>query len=511
MSHSNQPSHEVFQNPSGEPLKFHLVESETPLDLQIAIEANGGQLLPHYNVKDPSADPSVILLASSIDSITGELLLRPVYNILFVRDCINAKMCLDLKSYLMKREDDLSAVAAVNAPPRRASRQSMTKGKFTPEEDDLILNAVRRNPWRRSTHRLYDEIAMMLGTRTGNSVRFRFRDHLSAKLDWVYKTDPVTNELVHDNEGNLIKVTDLPKTIKTKFTALDDYNLCKELLPNIKTIDEHGKERVSTSKEFFDRLGSTYPSHTPNAWRDRFRKFAVEYGINNYIQYYETEVANKRVPDAMKNFTSKDNSDRNNRRRNTAVSEAAVAAVAVANQHMKRGAPEDLFTEDDKKLKMPDLHAHQIDDSVNFFANQDHVPEDETFNIYHSAALPISLDVLNKYTKEEFMAKIDEITTSLRDEDLNPQTLTNNFCEKLGFSASYVEQLIGSCNGDLQFMKLAIENYLKTGGKQLIPENVAGIWSVEDDEKLRAGHEDVLVEKHGKKSVKRRKAIFGLE
>ena len=228
-----------------------------------------------------------------------------------------------------------------------ANASSRNKVAFTEEEDEFILDVVRKNPTRRTTHSLFDEISHYVPNHTGNSIRHRFRVYLSKRLDFVYQVDKY-GKLVRDENGGLIKTRVLPPSIKRKFTAEEDYCLAmeikKQFYKDIYQIDPDtgsslisandspqtvarrsltmdrtnapgsepnfadykvGSRKGPIAREFFKKFASDYPSHTENAWRDRFRKFLMPYGIDAYIEYYESSTAVGKEPTPMKNMTNR--------------------------------------------------------------------------------------------------------------------------------------------------------------------------------------------------------------
>ncbi|KAH3901520.1 DNA-binding transcription factor RAP1 SCDLUD_003016 [Saccharomycodes ludwigii] len=226
-----------------------------------------------------------------------------------------------------------------------------SKMNFTPEEDQFILDVVRKNPRKRDTHSLFHEISNYLGAHTGNSIRHRFRTQLSDKLDWVYETDE-SGDLIKDANGQYIKTNVKPPGLKKNYTAEEDYNLCiaikKQFYVDLYQVDPDTKEPLATngtaisnsndsarkqitlnkfptipgtepdfksfkvedrrgplSRDFFKNFNQIYPQHPPVSWRDRYRKFALKYGVDNYIQYYEECLEKGEIPTPMKNLTSR--------------------------------------------------------------------------------------------------------------------------------------------------------------------------------------------------------------
>lgn len=233
---------------------------------------------------------------------------------------------------------------SVKSTPIPASLSSH-KNNFTEDEDQFILDVVRKNPTRRSTHTLFDEISKYMPNHTGNSIRHRFRGYLSKKLKFVFEVD-MNGKLVRDDHGNLIKTSVLPPSLKRKFTSDEDYGLAiavkKQFYRDIYQVDpetgnyivlqnptaseiarrnmtmdpDHkpGSEptfqdfktngrRGPVAREFFKTYAEMTPTHTESAWRDRFRKFLLVYGIDSYIEYYEACKATNKEPAPLKNMT----------------------------------------------------------------------------------------------------------------------------------------------------------------------------------------------------------------
>jgi len=122
--------------------------------------------------------------------------------------------------------NDPSHYLPQNSDIIRANLPSNNKASFTEDEDEFILDVVRKNPTRRTTHTLFDEISHYVPNHTGNSIRHRYRVYLSKRLDYVYKVDDF-GKLIRDDAGNLIKTEVLPPALKKKFTAVEDYDLAQ--------------------------------------------------------------------------------------------------------------------------------------------------------------------------------------------------------------------------------------------------------------------------------------------
>lgn len=222
---------------------------------------------------------------------------------------------------------------------------SSHKNTFSEDEDQFILDVVRKNPTRRSTHTLFDEISKYMPNHTGNSIRHRFRGYLSKRLKFVYEVDK-SGKLIRDDHGNLIKTSVLPPSLKRKFTSDEDHDLAiavkkqfyrdiyqvdpdtgtylvlqnptaSEIARRNMTMDPNHKpgseptfqdfrtngRRGPVAREFFKNYAELNPTHTESAWRDRFRKFLLVYGIDAYIEYYDACKATNKEPEPLKNMT----------------------------------------------------------------------------------------------------------------------------------------------------------------------------------------------------------------
>ncbi|KAG0669753.1 DNA-binding transcription factor rap1 [Maudiozyma exigua] len=244
-------------------------------------------------------------------------------------------------------DDSNSFMNSYDTSMSRDNLPNTNKISFTTDEDAFILDVVRKNPTRRTTHTLFDEISHYVPNHTGNSIRHRYRKYLAKKLDFVYKVDDF-GKLLRDDDGNLIQTKELPTALKRRFTALEDYNLAKAIKrqfyidlyqinpdtgesligdndpPNVVakrkvTMDRNhvrGSEpafanfttdgrKGPVSREFFKTFADKYQTHSQSAWRDRLRKFVLVYGVDSYIQYYEAEKAEGREPEPIKNMTNR--------------------------------------------------------------------------------------------------------------------------------------------------------------------------------------------------------------
>lgn len=407
------------------------------------------------------------------------------------------------------------------------ARSLPNKNGFTQEEDDLIMEEVRRNPNRRSTHKLFDEIAIKIGRHTGNSIRYRFRTHLASGLTYVYKTDPNGN-LIFDENGNPIPTAGLPSTVKTRFTAEDDYALCsavrKHLLSKHPDQYEPNPKDVILPGKFFEIMAdsSDLKHHTKAAWRDRYRKFAIPFGIDKFIEYYETEKQNGRTPEGIKNFTGKHLYKSAKRERT--VDEEVGETLAEHN---------DQFDQSKKRQSKKKKTLLNQQDSNNLFVAGDQdelsdIAQSGNFFDSHAAAAVAAANKLNTPpVPEDFLTEdlvtakffefqplisvVDKIT------EIVNRSYQSNDAEQL-IAALYAEAgiqkkfgtfIITSVCGDLILIPKFVEIFLKTGENP--PRHVHGIWTPQDDEYLKSEipeRLDYLRRLHGTKRIDLRKSFI---
>lgn len=199
--------------------------------------------------------------------------------------------------------------ASKKVDPAKPKKKS---NKFTKEEDDFILDLVRRNPHLRSTHTFFARIAQLkpLSEHTGNSIRYRYRKVLAPNLAYVYKIDPKTGKPEIDPETNQPrKIEDIPSLIKSQYTSEEDYTLCKHILlykNGDMVISGKKKHEISQIPEaVFQELHKLNPRHSTMSWRDRYRKFAAKFGLRKYIAYYEECQQRDIEAEPMKNMSSR--------------------------------------------------------------------------------------------------------------------------------------------------------------------------------------------------------------
>ncbi|EDO17993.1 hypothetical protein Kpol_1054p40 [Vanderwaltozyma polyspora DSM 70294] len=474
---------------------------------------------------------------------------------------------------------------------QQSSVPSHNKTSFTEEEDEFILDVVRKNPTRRTTHTLFDEISHYVPNHTGNSIRHRYRVYLSKRLEFVYQVDS-SGKLVRDENGNLVKTKVLPPSIKKKFTAEDDYNLAmgikKQFYRDLYQVDPDTGEslileddspvaiakrkmtmmpnhipgtepnfqeykvnerRGPLAREFFKQFGEHYPSHTENAWRDRFRKFLLSYGIDNYITYYETEKENGNEPEPMKNFTTRPKRSAlsapgnygsyvkklkyNKLEENASAVAAAAAAVSPDMNSDNNNAhsytiPESELLDEATMNFISSLKndLSKIDNNIPFEYPQeiaeairnDFTNEEAEFDNIDPNSIPFppeiaSIDLFlpqffRMASTSEFLAKVHEVIS--RDyEPSQAEKLVQDLCDEAGVRKTFSTSILTALSGDLMVFPRYFLNMFKHNVNP--PMNVPGIWTREDDSMLKSNNEDdikFLINKHGTGRIEMRRRFI---
>ncbi|EJS42089.1 rap1p [Saccharomyces arboricola H-6] len=468
----------------------------------------------------------------------------------------------------------------------RGSLPSHNKASFTDEEDEFILDVVRKNPTRRTTHTLYDEISHYVPNHTGNSIRHRFRVYLSKRLEYVYEVDKF-GKLVRDDDGNLIKTKVLPPSIKRKFSAGEDYTLAiavkKQFYRDLFQIDpDTGRSLITDedtptaiarrnmtmdpnhvpgnepnfaayrtqsrrgpiAREFFKHFAEEHATHTENAWRDRFRKFLLAYGIDDYISYYEAEKAQNREPEPMKNLTNRPkrpgvptpgnynsaakrarsySSQRNTQPTANAAS-ANAAAAAASNSY---AIPENELLDEDtmnfiSSLKndlsnisnsLPFEYPHEIAEAIRSdFSNEDiydNIDPDTISFPPKIATTDLFLPLFFHFgSTRQFMDKLHEVISG----DYEPsqaEKLVQDLCDETGIRKNFSTSILTCLSGDLMVFPRYFLNMFKDNVNP--PPHVPGIWTHEDDESLKSNDQEQirkLVKKHGTGRMEMRKRFF---
>lgn len=333
----------IFTTPDGFPLEFFISADEPLHDKYVRlIEDHGGIVYP---LESADLLSSVIIISSQPwnlrstvgfryidDSIAKGFLvgvdtqargLSRAESLASTADNINSS------SYINTYDSKSLAVATAFETGAKKARQLREKPKnprgpskkFTPEADQYILEQVRMKPRYRTSHKFFEELAKhpQLHGHTGNSIRSRFRLQLENKMEYVYKTNE-HDEIELDEHGQRLAVSvEGAKTLKMKFSADDDYNLCSDVLSHVLTHQtlnlirsedpsdpyELDESKFSVPILFFDQYAIRHPHHSSLSWRDRYRKFARVYGVQKYKDDYDALVGTKEGPQPMRRLTKR--------------------------------------------------------------------------------------------------------------------------------------------------------------------------------------------------------------
>lgn len=457
-----------------------------------------------------------------------------------------------------------------NLPPHN-------KSSFTEEEDEFILDVVRKNPTRRTTHTLFDEISHYVPNHTGNSIRHRYRVYLSKRLNYVYKVDE-KGKLLRDDKGEFIKTDILPQGLKRKFTAQEDYQLAVDIktqfykdiyqvhprtgeslikdddepstIAKRKMVMDHtfipgrepsfqdymvGNRRGPLSREFFKIYGEKYFTHTENAWRDRFRKFLLNYGIDEYIAYYEDEINNNRIPEPMKNMTNRVKrtgpapGNYNNAKKVKFMPPLGQQPTSVsANQY---NIPQDDLLDEEtlsfitglkrdlsrmegnqnQAREVPFEYTQELAESIrnNFtveetqFDNID--PDDIPFPPQIATTDIFMPEFFHFATTRDFLNKIHEIVNRTYHTS-QAEKLVEDLRDECGIRKAFSTSILTALSGDLMVLPRYFLCSFRYSANP--PMNVPGIWTKDDDEMLKNGSDEdmkLLIKKHGTGRIEMRK------
>ena len=424
------------------------------------------------------------------------------------------------------REERMNAASAVKEGNfvSKADRINLhNKNGFTRQEDDMILEEVRKNPHRRSTHKLFHEIAEKIGRHTGNSIRYRFRTHLQNELKYVYKTDDEGN-LITDSVGKYIPTEAMPSTMKNKFTARDDYTLAKAVMDNIadrpESTPDDARDLVLPGK-FFEQMAKDHPNHTRAAWRDRYRKFVVPYGVDKYLSYYEDELSANRVPEEIKNFTGRHlyKSAKKNKANDAELDTVVGESLLRHNNQLQQS-----------QGKRRRLNGSSESDASNLFLHGDQaeiagmLESQAAAAVAAASASNIHPNIENQLTDDLVTQKFFEfhplntVVDKIREivgrnfASEEAEELINALYSEAGIQKKFGMFIIASVCGDLTLIPDYIEQFLKTA--QNPPVDIHGIWTKRDDELLKKADEgdkealEFVIKLHGDKRCDLRRTFM---
>lgn len=593
-------------------LKFYIAQDENKQELTELIQKNGGEVLSEL----PTADGTKSLVVSPFNTTN-----LPTVTPKYIKTCCENNVLMKLQNYMVpfddfravidtqlqhedkektgdvdgKKVDDEEQVSSdpganghlpsaydvTRAMLARTNMPQHNKASFTEEEDEFILDVVRKNPTRRTTHTLFDEISHYIPNHTGNSIRHRYRVYLAKKLSYVYQVDS-NGKLVRDDNGDLIKTTVLPQSLKRKFTADEDYTLALELKkqfyrdifqmdpdtrksliaeddgPNTvarrnMTMDPNlvpgqeplfqnfkvGDRRGPIAREFFKTFAQENPTHTENAWRDRFRKFLLTYGIDSYIDYYQQEKAMGREPQPMKNLTNRPkrpgvptpgNYSANTKKARVVTSTqpgpSAQEAAAAAQFSIPEGELLDEETlnflsglrRDLSRIESSNGMAFEYPQEIAESIRNDFTNEESQFDNIDPDDIPFPPQVastelfmphfFHMNSTRSFLDKVNEVIS--RDyEPSQAEKLVQDLCDEAGVRKTFSTSILTALSGDLMVFPRYFLCMFRYSANP--PMNVPGIWTREDDELLRSNNEEdinSLTRKHGVGRIEMRRRFI---
>lgn len=361
----------VFVDHRGQPLAFYIDPAEPDrMEYAKRIHEYGGIVEMDASA---AAQPGVIQLSRYGRPDMETVLLQ------FVDECLKKGRPLYMDDFRIPADhkkrhyETMDAVnAIINKKHKQDDKHKGTKStvKFTPEADMYIMEQVRMKPRYRTLHKFFEELSQhdMLKGHTGNSVRSRYRAHLEHKLNYVYKTDAFDNMILDANGERIGIPINQARTIKTKFTAEDDFHLCDDVINHVirnqdpehlrKPVPEHqdpdhlhgepqyplDESKFSVLISFFDEYARQNPLHSLLSWRDRYRKFAKNYGLQKYREDYLKASSTKEGPKPMSKMTK--------RKGKVKLDDDKDEVVAVATAVISRNMPYDAMLQPQHHLLM---------------------------------------------------------------------------------------------------------------------------------------------------------------
>lgn len=502
----------IFNYSVGNPMLFFLPADEPLRNEYIhKITANGGVITD----TEPSPSNGIMLLSSF------PVAHRPAYKFQFIDDSIDQGAVQSLDAYRFMFDDEADdatnhayeAIKAVGSSPGRTVRNGRITHRFNKLKDDYILKQVRMHPKYRNSHKFFDDLANHppLEGHTGNSIRSRFRTHLEPKLEWVYKTAS-DGSLIKDEHGQLIRDTldNLPKTLKNRFTAEEDYDLCQAIVDFNRArffgaADEHGIVRDETGKpkefdlygqltvpiSFFSTLAKSNPMHTPNSWRDRYRKFVSRYGAKKYIDYYEKVQASGGIPEPIKGDSPS----------------TAKAFKQLIGLNFRKDSQAALDEE------ISQLKSSNIDLAI--IAQSQIAPEPLVKFLDRDVTIDSMMisDVFVQIPQHEVEPRITDILESCSQDDIS---VLIEKLKNVGFQPNFTAHIVMATNGDVARMQEYVHEFLLRMHNQVLLEKELydmvqisrnGIWTPETDALLCSGNPaDLkrLQQTHDHDEIKRR-------
>lgn len=538
----------LFTDEAGVSLKFWLA-SDPSGQYAHKIIANGGDVVTR---KEPPENDQVILLSHV-----------PLRNrISFTFDLVDQSIAnaeiADFRKYKLapgehpveKRgfsDTDTAQLAVRNAAEAENSlkrakletKQPHKTFRFNAEKDEYILEQVRLHPKYRTSHKFFADLSRheKLAGHTGNSVRSRFRLHLLPSLEYVYQIDD-HDQVVLDANGDKIRVplVDLPKTLKNRFTAEEDYYLCKEVYDHVLKKDpkrelpkdDNGdidENYLSVGVSYFDEYSKRHPEHSSSSWRDRYRKFAKSVGVQIYIRYYEECIRAGITPRPMKDQTSRNSKQK----RGLGMNEKflpRVSHIEVEDNALDEEIGEVKNSNIDDALKEVDSNHTKIS---NDFDSSDESDDEVIFGFHAESQSQFDLQALHpiEYAPKDVTVSdlllpafydIDRknfiqiiLKVLQRVDQTGLQGIYEDF-QKLGITYQFTGHIFMATNISALHINMFLEAFMKRLSdfsdsdvhRALRISNVPGIWNNKTDKLLKAKKFDQLRRLHSEEDIRHR-------
>ncbi|KAG7666411.1 RAP1 [[Candida] subhashii] len=456
----------------------------------------------------------------------------------YIDDCVNRNRLLPLDGYVNGVPITVGG-ASVAMQPTTATG-SKRHNRFTPEKDEFILKRVRLNPRFRHSHKFFNELAQedILRGHTGNSIRARFRKHLEPRLEFVYKLD-ANDKLIKDKiTGQYIKlgIDELPDTLKQKYTAEDDYMLCREAKDYIleKGIQvDLENDLVVLPYTFYSRTYRKNPKHSLHSWRDRFRRYVTPGMIPQYIAYYEECIQKGEEPKPLLKLSQYEG---------TVISRPATKAKPIPKRTNKEPQPsssgvhvsgsvassqidESALNIDDEliskhagfdRIEVPKLQETFVDEEED---SQSTTQLNEQSSHLTESQFPLQLKYVDHTTglndllfRESFQyIKSGNVSIKVHEAIANVQDVVEIFnkLKPIGFTETLISHIVYATCADISLIPDVCERFTQgvkavisgteenTSMYQLLEiDDMPGVWTASQDEKLYTEREVELLDHH---------------
>lgn len=497
----------LFTNPNGDPLYFYIPLTERDKEVyRNNIISNGGVVVDeaHLNL-------NVITLTSK--PIRGNL----GFLFSYIDACLHHQTLVGIEGYNYSNLPP--PVVAGDTKRIKTNSGVRSNSKFNVAKDAFILDQVRENPKLRNSHIFYDKLAKssILAGHTGNSIRSRYRNHLKDRLDFIYEKDRNGNIKVDINNVKIqFRPSELPSTLKTKYTPEDDSIMCEVAEEYIKKHPGVNERKLPYS--FFGEVYKRKSTHSLHSWRDHYRKYFSQHSVSRYLKYYKAMIEAGLAPEPA-------SGDWDGKGEDESALDEEIGEIKNSNAHdvlslSNTPIPKPIldlnvgYSQDDEftlaneeldleklvkgeqavKLESQDAFASlALKDELQYSIELKYLTRPYEFgNIIREAALP-KIDAF-----EDFINEIRSVISGAGDISLLFEKL-----EEIGISEDVIAHALYSCSANLAGLHLFFDALIRRlvqnarsdeidDLEEVLDIRVPGVWDAEQDALLLAGKENAL-------------------